>query len=156
MSEHGYGLELRIPPVVLVVGFAIVMWLITWLLPSVTVAQVSWWLALLPALAGLLVSLAGVVAFRSASTTVNPTTPEASSSVVTAGVYRWSRNPMYLGFLLLLVAWALYLGNLGAALMLPLFVLYMKRYQIAPEERALYQKFGSEYLEYTSRVRRWL
>ena len=63
---------------------------------------------------------------------------------------------MYLGFLLLLVAWALYLENLGAALMLPLFVLYMNRYQIAPEERALHRKFGSEYLEYTRRVRRWL
>ncbi|RZI44258.1 isoprenylcysteine carboxylmethyltransferase family protein [Herbaspirillum sp. HC18] len=149
-------LELRVPPVALVVVFATIMWLLTRLVPAATVVRLNWWAAVIPALAGGIVALAGVAAFRGAHTTVNPTTPEASSSVVTTGVYRWSRNPMYLGFLLFLVGWVLYLGNLGAALFLPLFVLYMNRYQIAPEERMLNQKFGSEYVNYTRRVRRWL
>jgi protein-S-isoprenylcysteine O-methyltransferase Ste14 len=149
-------LELRIPPAALVVAFALLMWLLARWVPSATVARPSHWVAIIPALAGGLFALAGVVAFRRARTTVNPLTPQASSSVVTRGVYRMSRNPMYVGFLFVLVGWALYLGNLGALLLLPLFVLYMSRYQIAPEERALLQRFGSEYASYTARVRRWL
>ena len=155
-KESMSTLELRVPPVVLVVVFAAVMWLTARLFSAATVVQLNWRVALIPLLAGAIVVLAGVAAFRGAHTTVNPITPEASSSVVMTGVYRWSRNPMYLGFLLFLVGWELCLGNLVAALFLPFFVLYMNRYQIAPEERMLSQKFGSEYVDYTRRVRRWL
>ena len=101
-------------------------------------------------------AFAGVVAFRSKRTTVNPLTPSASSSVVSSGVYRVSRNPMYLGFLLALAGWAVYLSNAGAALLLPAFVAYMTQYQIKPEERALLAKFGPEFAQYVSRVRRWV
>ena len=101
-------------------------------------------------------AFAGVVAFRDKRTTVNPLTPAASSFVVSSGVYRVSRNPMYLGFLLALAGWAVYLSNAGAALLLPAFVAYMTQYQIKPEERALLGKFGSEFAQYMSRVRRWL
>ncbi len=149
-------LELRIPPVALVLLCALVMWLVARWVPLATVARPSLWVASLPALGGALCALAGVASFRRAHTTVNPVTPQASSSVVTTGVYGFSRNPMYLGFLLVLTSFALYLGNVGSALLLPMFVAYMHRYQIAPEERALHQKFGSEYQRYTERVRRWL
>jgi protein-S-isoprenylcysteine O-methyltransferase Ste14 len=121
------ALELRIPPVALVFIAALAMW-----------------------------ALAGVAEFRRARTTVNPTTPQASSSVVDSGIYRRSRNPMYLGFLLALAGWAIQLGHLAALPVLPAFVLYMNRFQIAPEERALRAKFGAPYAEYTRRVRRWL
>jgi protein-S-isoprenylcysteine O-methyltransferase Ste14 len=149
-------LELRIPPVALVVAFALAMGLLARSIPAATVVQWPWWVPFITVLAGFLFGLAGVVEFRRVRTTVNPTTPQASSSVVTTGVYRWSRNPMYVGLLMILAGWALYLGNLCAALLLPLFVVYMNRYQIAPEERALSHKFGSEYLHYARRVRRWL
>ena len=79
-----------------------------------------------------------------------------SALVVSSGVYRVSRNPMYLGFLLALAGWAVYLSNAGAALLLPAFVAYMTRFQIKPEERALLVKFGPEFAQYMSRVRRWL
>jgi protein-S-isoprenylcysteine O-methyltransferase Ste14 len=72
------------------------------------------------------------------------------------GVYRISRNPMYLGFLLALAGWAVYLSNAGAAVLVPAFVAYMTQFQIKPEERALLAKFDSEFAQYTSRVRRWL
>ena len=150
-------LELRIPP------------LIVWLLAAgamVGVARLapalSFMLAASPAIAlalavlGAALAVAGVVAFRGKRTTVNPLTPGAASSVVSHGVYRVSRNPMYLGFLLALVGWAVYLSNAGAALLLPVFVAYMTRYQIKPEERALLEKFGPEFAQYMARVRRWL
>jgi protein-S-isoprenylcysteine O-methyltransferase Ste14 len=149
-------LELRVPPVALVLLFALAMWAVARWVPQATLVRPSSWVASLPALAGGLFALAGVLAFRRVHTTVNPVTPQASSSVVTTGVYRFSRNPMYLGFLLVLASFALHLGNVGSALLLPMFVAYMNRYQIRPEERALHQKFGSEYQRYTERVRRWL
>jgi protein-S-isoprenylcysteine O-methyltransferase Ste14 len=105
---------------------------------------------------GAALAVAGVIAFRKQHTTVNPLTPHASSSVVSSGVYRMSRNPMYLGFLLALAGWAVYLSNAGAALFLPVFVAFMTRFQIKPEERALLAKFGPEFERYRSRVRRWL
>src|SRR5688572_33143385 len=101
-------------------------------------------------------AIAGVVAFRRQHTTVNPLTPSASSAIVTGGIYRMSRNPMYLGFLLVLAGWVVWLSSAGAALFLPAFVAYLTRYQIKPEERALLAKFGSLYTEYMSRVRRWV
>lgn len=149
-------LELRIPPLALVMIVAFGMWLLAQLVPAATIARPVWWMALVPALAGGLFAFAGVAAFRRARTTVNPVTPQATSAIVTTGVYRHSRNPMYVGFLLVLTGWGIYLGNLCAALLLPLFIAYMNRFQIAPEERALSAKFGSGYADYMRRVRRWL
>lgn len=93
--------------------------------------------------------------FRS-RTTINPLKPASASALVTGGIYRFTRNPMYLGLATLLLAWATYLGSLAALAGVPLFVLYMNRFQIAPEERALEARFGAEYIAYRRRVRRWL
>jgi protein-S-isoprenylcysteine O-methyltransferase Ste14 len=98
----------------------------------------------------------GVVSFRRAGTTVNPLTPEASSTLVRAGVYTLTRNPMYLGFLMLLLGWAIYMSNAFALLFVPVFVVYMNRFQIEPEEKALGSRFGQAFVTYTTCVRRWL
>ena len=150
-------LESRFPPLVVVAAFAGAMWLGARLLPGYL------WdfpgrgtVTLTLALAGLAVTLAGVLAFKRAGTTVNPTTPAAASALVRSGVYRISRNPMYLGFLLLLAAWATRLSHPIAFALLPLFVLYLNRFQIRPEERALVEKFGDEAEGYFRSVRRWL
>ncbi|MDX1678780.1 isoprenylcysteine carboxylmethyltransferase family protein [Arsukibacterium sp.] len=149
-------LELKIPPLVLLAFFALLMWVLAKLLPPLPLSVVwGWVLAAGFAGAGLAVALAGVLAFRRADTTVDPRVPQQTSSLVIKGIYRYSRNPMYLGFLLLLTAWACYLMNAAALAMLPLFVLYMNRWQIAPEERYLLEKFGTEYHAYTKQVRRW-
>lgn len=150
-------LELRIPPVAVLITSGMAMWLLAKASASLTVIIPGRHIgaALLAAL-GLAVTLAGVVAFQRARTTVNPTTPEATSSIVRTGVYRWTRNPMYLGFLLLLCAWGMMLANGLALLMLPAFVLYMNQYQITPEERALHARFGADYQDYRDSVRRWL
>ena len=106
--------------------------------------------------AGGAVALAGVVAFRRASTTVNPLRPEGVSSLVTSGIYRVTRNPMYLGFLLALIGWAIWLGHPLSALMVPLFVAYMSRFQIGPEERVLRAQFGDAFGAYSATTRRWV
>jgi protein-S-isoprenylcysteine O-methyltransferase Ste14 len=105
---------------------------------------------------GIAAALAGVVAFRRARTTVNPLHPEKATAVVDSGIFRFSRNPMYLGMLLALVAWAIYLANPVTLAGPVLFVLYMNRFQIGPEERALSGIFGGPYREYLGRVRRWI
>ena len=150
-------LELKIPPLLVWLVIAGAMPGVAYSAPklSFTLDGSSALALTLVALGGAL-AVAGVIAFRNHCTTVNPLTPSASSSVVSGGVYRVSRNPMYLGFLLALAGWAVYLSNAGAALLLPVFVAYMTQYQIKPEERALLAKFGSEFAQYMSRVRRWL
>jgi protein-S-isoprenylcysteine O-methyltransferase Ste14 len=82
--------------------------------------------------------------------------PESSSSLVVSGIYKLTRNPMYLGLLLVLLGWAIYLTNVLVFLLLPAFILYINRFQIAPEERALTALFGQEFAAYKSRTRRWL
>jgi protein-S-isoprenylcysteine O-methyltransferase Ste14 len=150
-------LELKIPPLLVWLGFAGAMLGVARAAPGLSFTLIlSPALALAMAALGGAVAVAGVIAFRDKRTTVNPLTPNASSSVVSSGVYRVSRNPMYLGFLLALAGWAVYLSNTGAALLLPAFVAYMTQYQIKPEERALLAKFGQEFSQYMSRVRRWL
>jgi protein-S-isoprenylcysteine O-methyltransferase Ste14 len=151
------ALELKIPPVALVLLAGAAMWLLSALTPSLTshvpyrhVAAIAF------ALAGTIVVLLGLIAFRRARTRVNPTTPQAASSLVSTGVFRFSRNPMYLGFLLALIGWAVFLANGPSVILVPGFVMYMNRFQIRPEERALSGIFGEQFTSYTHRVRRWV
>lgn len=98
----------------------------------------------------------GGIAFRRAGTTVNPLHPENMSALVVGGIYRVTRNPMYLGMLLMLVGRAIWLANVIPWVLLPGFVAYMNRFQIGPEERALASMFGADFAKYRTRVRRWL
>lgn len=151
------SLELKVPPLAVWLIAAGAMFMMTRLVPGWSVSLPGRTaLAVVLAGFGVAMTLSGVVAFRVRRTTVNPLTPGAASAMVTSGVYRISRNPMYVGFFLALVGWAVYLSHIGAALLLPVFVAYMTRYQIKPEERALLARFGAEYAEYQSQVRRWL
>ncbi len=100
--------------------------------------------------------LLGLMAFRASRTTINPLKPERSSVLVTGGVYRVTRNPMYVGLALLLCAWAVYLSALLPLAGPLVFVLYITRFQIQPEERVLKRIFGEAFSNYAARVRRWL
>jgi protein-S-isoprenylcysteine O-methyltransferase Ste14 len=150
------ALELKVPPLALVFLFGLLMWLastysaFTIALPWRSVFAISF------CIVGFVIVLAGVLAFRRVKTTVNPLTPEATTTMVTSGIYRFTRNPMYLGFLFVLTGWAMYLANVLAFALLPLFVLYMNRFQIVPEERALGFKFSHVFTAYKCSVRRWL
>ena len=149
--------ELKVPPVALTVVFAGVMWAASTIfsaaafpLPGAAIV------AFVFGFVGAGIAVAGVSAFRRHQTTVNPMKPETTSSIVTAGIYRVTRNPMYLGLAFVLAGWAMYLANLAALLMVPAFVVYMTQFQIKPEERALQAKFGPGFVDYMAAVRRWL
>jgi len=150
-------LELKVPPLALGLLAALLMWLADRILPWMKL-QLAWAgpIAGILLAAGVTVALAGVVSFRLAGTTVNPLRPGSASQLVHSGIYRATRNPMYLGMLLGLLAWALWLQHPVSLMLAPVFVLYMTRFQILPEERALTSLFGQEFEDYASRVRRWL
>ena len=150
-------LELKVPPLVLVLMLAVIMWFAAMQLPSLAFTLPGrHGLTVVISGVGILFLLAGVYQFQKAKTTVNPITPAAASAIVTSGVYRISRNPMYVGFLLALTGWAIFLSHPLPFLLLPVFVAYMNRFQISPEERVLSAKFGDEYDSYKQGVRRWL
>ncbi len=150
-------LELKIPPVALLLIIALMMWGIADLFTSFSFSFfASSFVALLIAFLGVVFALLGVYQFRKQGTTVDPRIPEKSASLVTSGVYQFSRNPMYVGMLLMLVGWGIYLGNIASFIMLPVFILYMNRFQIMPEETFMAEKFGSAYQQYKKSVRRWL
>jgi protein-S-isoprenylcysteine O-methyltransferase Ste14 len=149
--------ELRIPPPVVAALTAVMMWAMAWLLPLGHVAAPgNVHVAIGVAVLGILIGAAALAQFRSARTTVNPMTPDASTALVAGGVYQVTRNPMYLGMALILLGWALYLSNVAALVGLPIFVLYITRFQIVPEERALEARFGSAFSAYRQSVRRWI
>jgi protein-S-isoprenylcysteine O-methyltransferase Ste14 len=151
------ALELKVLPLALVFVLAGAMWFAALQFPSLAF-PLPWRHGLSVTISGvgILFLLAGLYEFQKAKTTFHPMKPEAASSVVTSGIYRVSRNPMYVGFLLVLTGWAMWLSHPLPFLFLPVFVAYMNRFQISPEERVLSAKFGEEYDTYKQSVRRWL
>ena len=150
-------LELKIPPVAVFLILIFFMYLtseffISW---SFSLSGRLWFAGVLFGLSGV-IGIAGVLAFRQAQTTVNPVKPESASTVVSNGIFAYTRNPMYLALLLLLLAYAIWRQNVLAFVGCPLFVVYMNRFQILPEERALERLFGANYLFYKQKVRRWI
>lgn len=151
------ALETRIPPPLIALAVGAGMWLVSSALPHASPPAMPRLIAALAiALIGGTVTAAGALAFRKAQTTVNPFRPQRTSALVSIGIYRFTRNPMYLGLLLVLLGLSTYLWSLPALAGPPAFIAYIWRFQIVPEERVLEEKFGSTYLEYKRQVRRWL
>ena len=150
-------LELKIPPVLLALIFVLLMWLVSLLLPGTPIPEPLRLLAsVILAGIGAVIAILGVMSFRKVRTTVDPTSLDKSSSLVTSGIYEHTRNPMYVGLLLLLIGWGVFLSSVFSLVLPAGFVLYMNRFQIQREEEALELSFGASYLDYKNRVRRWL
>jgi protein-S-isoprenylcysteine O-methyltransferase Ste14 len=150
-------LEHKVPPPVVALLCAAAMWYVAAHTPAVQLpGAIRVAAAVLVSAVGITVMLAGVVSFRRAETTVNPLKPETATALVTSGVYRYTRNPMYLGMLVVLLAWAMFLSAPATLVGIVMFWLYIERFQIRPEEKALVALFGSAFTDYTSRARRWL
>jgi protein-S-isoprenylcysteine O-methyltransferase Ste14 len=147
----------RIPPPAFMLVAALVMWALDRWVPLVHWIVPPWnRLGAVFAATGLAIDAAAVLRFLQRKTTVNPTVPAKASILVTDGVFRVSRNPMYLGLVLLLIGWALWLGSATPWLVVPLFVVGITAVQIVPEERALAERFGQAYGDYRRRVGRWI
>ena len=150
-------LELRVPPVVLTLVAALLMWLVARMTPGFEwPGRLRVIVAATLCAGGIAVAIVAVREFRAARTTVNPLQPAAVSSMVRSGIYRHTRNPMYLGLLLVLAAWSVWLASPAAMAVLPVVAVYLDRFQIVPEERALAARFAREFDEYQRSVRRWL
>jgi protein-S-isoprenylcysteine O-methyltransferase Ste14 len=151
------SLELKVPPPVVALVVALGMWGVSGSPIGFGVPEaVRLLLVAVLAVAGAAFDVLGLVAFRRARTTINPMKPQATSSVVQTGIYRVTRNPMYVGLFFILCAWAVFLWSWWAVVGPFAFAAYIGRFQIAPEEEALAKSFGAEYLSYKARVRRWL
>ena len=151
------ALEHKIPPPVVALLLGVAMWVCAQKAPSIAVkANLRLAIAGILVIFGILVDVSGLMAFRRAKTTTNPLKPEAASSIVTGGVYRYTRNPMYVGVTAVLLGWASYLAVPWGFLGPVVFVVFVTRFQIIPEERELCSKFGREYVEYQHKVGRWL
>ena len=152
------SLELKIPPLLLVLLFGAAMWLAGKYFPlGFDLSRaIRMGLFILFSMLAFGVALAGVISFRKQKTTVNPVNPEAASSLVTGGIYQYTRNPMYLGFAIFLIGWGLWLTNIVALLLVPFFIRYMTSFQIIPEEKALERLFSKTFPDYKLSVRRWL
>lgn len=150
-------LKLKIPPPIYAISTAALMWLIDSSFPVADLFSSPWnsigWLFIIT---GITIDLWSVGLFWKQKTTVNPLKPDNSKSIVEDGMYQYSRNPMYLGMLIILLGIAILLGSLLPLICLPLFVLIITTQQIIPEEMILSNKFGQPYLDYKHRVRRWL
>ena len=153
-------LELKIPPPLVAAAMAGAMTAASVWLPPVLVLPLSSSVRVGTALVlvgvGACFDVAGLLAFKKAQTTVNPLAPNRSTAVVSTGVYRITRNPMYLGMALILLGLALYLASPWALLGPLVFAAFITRFQIQPEERALTARFGAAYTAYCTQVRRWL
>lgn len=149
-------MRLKIPPVFVFFVFGVLMYLLARFLP---VGYFDFFgrrylMYTLFIIAGS-IGFISLLQFFKSKTSVDPTAPFKASKLVTSGIYQYTRNPMYLGLLLALLAWGLWLGNAFNALLAAGFVVYMNTFQVVPEEEALQKMFGKAYKQYCTLVRRW-
>ncbi len=152
-----FSLELKIPPPVVALMAVALMWLLAGDIPAIeSVPLHNIVVVILLAFAGAACDVLALFSFYRAKTTINPMRPTATSAMVATGIYKVSRNPMYVGLVFFLSAWAVYLWSWWSLLGPVAFVFYISRFQIAPEEKVLSEKFGADYLAYKAKVRRWI
>lgn len=149
-------LALKVPPPLQALVVGVLMWAVSRQVPGAQFEfAIQLPLAILCAAAGVALVASAMLAFRRASTTVDPFHPEEASQLVVDGIFRFSRNPMYLSLFLLLTGWAIWLGSVYNLAFLAGFVAYISVFQIKPEEEVLRSLFGDTYEQYCLSVRRW-
>lgn len=156
-SKTRHPLENRVPPPLVVVLIGAAMAVVAWFTPAIEIGStVRFVVGGITIAMGALAVVQGARTFWRNKTTINPVDIESASALVTSGVFRYSRNPMYVGFTVILVGWAVCLAAPWALLGPVAFVFFTNRFQIVPEERVMRAKFGQAYDDYRAQVRRWL
>lgn len=148
-------LECRIPPPIIMVIMAYTIYSTNDLKTWQFTGSASNWIGIVFGLIGSLILMAGIIPFHLQKTTVNPLAPDRASQLVTTGIYKVTRNPMYLGMAILLTAWCIYLSSTTGWIFLLAFIVFITKFQIQPEERILVKKFGIDFENYRLSVRRW-
>jgi protein-S-isoprenylcysteine O-methyltransferase Ste14 len=147
----------KVPPPIVLLLAAITMWFLAHSEHAYPIAiPFALPIAVILAAMGIIVSASAIRRFKAVQTTVNPLHPETATSLVDGGIFARTRNPMYVGLFLILLAWGVWLQGLSNAAILLIFVLWLNELQIKPEEAALEKLFGQSYVDYCERVRRWL
>lgn len=150
-------LKLLIPPPAWLLFFVASMWAIDRNFPMMTWVNEPWNRVGLALIGGaFLIDLTSLMTFIKKHTTPNPFRPQKTQTLVTTGTYSFTRNPMYLGMVFVLIGWGIYLGSMTPFILIPPFVWVLTVMQIIPEEEILEDKFGQEYVDYKARVRRWI
>ena len=145
----------KIPPPIVTLNCALIIYFSSLFFPSYTFPLFNA-LSILILGSGLLLMFFAVKSFKKAQTTIHPLQPDLASFLVTEGVFKYSRNPMYLGMLFILLFISLRFNLIGGSLVALGFVIYITKYQIVPEEIAMVKLFNDKFIAYKSRVRRWL
>ena len=151
------NIELKIPPPIIALISATLMWHISKITNVYSYSPdllAPYSIALL--ILGLSIDITALISFRLSQTTINPMKPSNTSQLVNTGIYKLSRNPMYLGLFCTLCAWAMWLGDALNLAVLFIFIYYITHFQIIPEEKILEKIFPEEFESYKSKVRRWL
>lgn len=150
-------MHLKIPPPIYALSIALIMWLSHLYIPVVNLINSPWNnIGIVVIVLAAILDFSSLYLFFKKRTTPNPMRPEFTTGLVVKGMYKISRNPMYLGMLMMLFGFAIFLGKLTPFLVLPAFYFLLTEMQIKPEEKILEDKFGDEYLDYKNKVRRWL
>lgn len=151
------SLECKIPPLIYVALFSFAAYLLSIYAPWYRIkTPYLTAVGLTVGMLGLAIAVTAAVQFKINNTTLSPLNPKRATTFVARGLFCFSRNPMYLGMLLMLTGWVLVLGGLSGVIVVPLFVAVMTKWQILPEERALQESFGKQFSDYKNEVRRWL
>ncbi|WP_318499892.1 methyltransferase family protein [Photobacterium leiognathi] len=149
-------MSLRVPPPILLLLSIMGMYLLSRFYPIMTFDfdGKSLLISML-CFIGVIPGFTAIIAFAKANTTIDPRYPQKTSRLVTTGIYRFTRNPMYLGLVFFLFAAAFYFSALSCFVVVPVFIWVMNNFQIEPEEAVLLAMFGEDYQHYCQTVRRW-
>lgn len=151
-------LELKVPPIIVLIVAAVQIYLLDGLIhiPVLNDKKITTYTALFFSLMSCLVILWALLIFKKQKTTLNPLNPESTQKLISSGIFNYSRNPIYLGMSLLLVAQVIWQNNLIGVFGVVFFIVYLSQFQIMVEEKILKKTFGKEFEEYSLRVRRWI
>ena len=150
-------MELKLPPpVVFVITLALMYLLSRWIDWPVWLFAGNGYVASILLFVGVSIGVGATIGIKKQRTTIEPRTPEKTTTLVVTGWFNYSRNPMYVSLVIELVAMVVWLGNPINYALVMAFVAYIQRFQIIPEERILVELFGQQYRDYCARVRRWV
>ena len=148
-------METKIPPPIVTLVFGLSIYFSRGIFQVIEIKH-SFYFGILLLLLGFVILISAVRLFRKDKTTVNPLSPEQATKLVTDGIFKYSRNPMYLGMALVLGSIAVFFNLIGGIILIALFCAYITKFQIFPEEKAMRDLFPDDFDIYTKATRRWI